>query len=411
MFKKISIFIINYIFIAGILEAYKFIDIKNFPITITVIFIVSAMFMAIGNITLKNSSENYILYILELFVLISFQFNESSQITSLLLFLFFFSFYFISYRKIEEETFNKIVNLYINIMVILSIYGVYQFWGRNFGIPYFDLYFEGSMVKGFNWSTEIILGNKFFWRSNAIFREPSFFSQYLALALMLVYNDFKYKHNKRSLIKGIILVLGFISSFSGTGGIIIISIMLINIIKSNKRIRSIMIIIISIFMSTYIINNFEMFNNIKTYFIDRFSEIINNTGSGGIRYVGTFEVMINSWQDHLLLGTGIGTAGEVAQQFNVGKTSIIGNTFVRVGVELGIIGMVLWLIFILIFVAKNYNKNDYYNIFLYFLLIQIINSEAFLDPLYWGLLYFLNFDFIPKKHIVIEESDEIHGKK
>lgn len=398
MSNTILNFIINNIFIISILQAYKFMDIKGFPITTIIISILLYGVLVLMNLKkfkIHISTEKIVLYVLIIYVLINFILNNNSQITSTMLFLFLSGFYFISYRTLTENKFNKIISVFINIMVVLSLYGIYQFFGRNFGVFYIDPYIPGKMVTGFNWTTEIIIGGEFFWRSNSIFIEPSVFSQYLGLTIMLVYNKIESKPSKHDFMKLGILILGFLSSFSGTGILVIIVISFFNIFNNKLKSKSIFIAIILGCLLFFITSSDGNLNYISEYFTQRFTELTSNAGSGGIRYIGTFELLFKSLKENLLIGSGMGTCSEIAIKLGNSKTNLVGNTIVRVGIELGLVGLILWMLFILIFILRNLNrtKNISYRIFLIYLGIQLMNSDMFLDPIYWSILYFLNFDF------------------
>lgn len=398
MSKLLFNLIINNIFIISIFKAYKFSEIQGFPITIIIISMLLALLcfiFTIKEINIKNSLDKILLYVLGIYTLFNYLINDNSKITSLLLFLFFMIFYFISYREVNENHFEKLVNRFIDIMTILSLFGIYQFLGRNFGFPYYEPYFEGYMVTGYNWTTEIVLGGKFFWRSNSIFIEPSVFSQYLGLTIMLICDNLMKKIDIQNIIKFIIAILGFISSFSGTGILVMIVIISFNLLLDKDRLKKSFITIGIILAGYIIITNIESFKFINQYFNQRFNELVNNSGSGGIRYVGTFGLLLKSLTNRPIRGYGIGASSDIANLLGDTKTSLVGNTIVRVGIELGILGMILYFMFLIILIVtklKKY-KNSYYKIFLIFSLVQVLNSDMFLDPMYWALLYFINIDF------------------
>lgn len=398
MSKLIFNFIINNIFIISIFQAYKIANIQGFPITPVIISILLSVVFMIFNIKKLNirvSIHHIILYLLMMYILINFLINSDSEITSMLLFFLFAIFYCISYRRIDKVYYEKIISTFINIMVLLALFGIYQFWGRNFGVPYIDPYIDGYMVQGYNWTTQILIGGKFYWRSNSIFIEASVFSQYLGLTIMLIYNKLVDKQCKIDLLKLTILIIAFITSFSGTGVLVIIAVIGFNLLLNKNRIRYFIITFIILIIGYTIVSNIEEFSQINNYFIQRFNELINDSGSGGIRYVGTFELLKESITNKPLIGYGMGTSENVANILGNSATNLVGNTIVRVGIELGIIGLVMYLLFLLTFIISRYkvtgNKN--YNTFLIFSLIQIMNSDMFLDPIYWALLYFINIDF------------------
>ena len=140
------------------------------------------------------------------------------------------------------------IELFSMIMNAMAIYGIYQFFGRIFSLPFCDLIIEGHMVPGFNWSNSIYSFGIIVERSNAIFREPSFFSQFLAMNILIYANkllkeDIKLKY----FLLAFLNLSAMILSFSGTGFIILFFglVIYLYVIQKNIMIRN-RIIILSI---------------------------------------------------------------------------------------------------------------------------------------------------------------------
>ena len=255
------------------------------------------------------------------------------------------------------------------------------------------------MIKGFNWTNPIWISGKKFIRVNSIYREPSFYSQFTALGVILLISKFikEKRVSLKELIYVIINLIGIILSFSGTGliilGIYIIYAFLFEIKNIEKKIKIIFILssvlIVLLILSLLIgVNNK---NDIMMYFLNRLSEVFNNSGSGGIRFVGAFETLKESLGSRTLIGYGIGSRQTFFNKYalDIHGTETIDSTIPRIGVELGIIGIILWLSFLCTFINRNIS-NIYYRCILLFIFIQMFNGDYFLQITNWIFIYFIN---------------------
>lgn len=75
------------------------------------------------------------------------------------------------------------------------------------------------MVKGYNWTNTTYVSGLNMYRSNAVFREPSFFGQMLAISLLLYVPGFLNKkvQFKDYLVPTILQAIALILAISGTG--------------------------------------------------------------------------------------------------------------------------------------------------------------------------------------------------
>ena len=131
--------------------------------------------------------------------------------------------------------------------------------------------------------------------------------------------------------------------------------------------------------------------------INRVYEVIEGRNSGGMRYVGPFKLLLLSLEQHPILGFGPGTREMVYKKLAKGIviTENIDSTIPRIGIEIGVIGIVLWLMFIFYLINKDSLNNKYYYAITIFILVQLFNGDQFLSSVYWPFLYFLNCKIIP----------------
>ncbi|MBC2397114.1 hypothetical protein [Clostridium tetanomorphum] len=386
--------IINYLIIFAIFDAYSYNINDTFGITLVLfsiglIFVTS--FVYLKNIGIIKNKLTLCVILCIMYLLVNFILN-GGKITSLLFLIFYLLFLMISYRKVKVNEFNKIVNVYIVVTTILSVYGIYQFFGRLNNWPLVDLYFENMMNKGFNWSNQTIIFNKLVWRSNAIYKEPSFFSQFTALTCYFCYLKFIYEKNNVFILILLINLLGLILSFAGTGVLILFSFFVFELLfryKSKFRTKILYFMIFIIFIG--ILSCFLDINKFIEYFISRTNEIFNNRSSGGIRFIGPFIALKESLKENFFIGNGIGSRIEFIEGLGLSISTISAqSTVARIGIDLGMIGIVFWFILIYFSVNKKNLWNKYYVGFIIFILVQMFNGEYFLSTSYWPFLYFIN---------------------
>ncbi|MGL4730499.1 MAG: hypothetical protein ACRCW0_02815, partial [Clostridium sp.] len=350
----------------------------------------------------NNNKRNFVSLIFIFYIMFNFLINyKYSELSSLILSIFFVGSIIFTYRTIDEEKFNKYIRIYISIVTVLSIYGIYQFIGRINGWAFSDLYIEGHMIQGFNWTNPIWLNGNVFYRVNSIYREPSFYSQFTALGIIFIFAQIKKdkKINSKNICFIIINLLGMCLSFSGTGFLILIPFFIyyffIEDASFSKITKNLIIMIFLFIILIIILHIVNADNTIIEYFISRISEVTNNTGSGGIRFISAFENMKTVLEAKPLFGYGIGSRDIIFNNFSM-NIKQVDSTLPRIGMELGVLGLVFWILFLMTYFDKNNMKNKFYKYIVFFLIIQLFNGDYFLQITNWIFLYFINCKIVTK---------------
>ncbi|AYD39333.1 hypothetical protein D4Z93_01750 [Clostridium fermenticellae] len=394
---KLKSDIINYLFIVAIFSAYSLFKISSFYVQIVFVCMIIIYFLSICFISFnREKMDTYIITLcFMIYLLLNWLTKSNATVTSLILVSFYFGLIFLTYRDIEENKFNKLIDIYIKVVSILAIYGIYQFFGRKYGLPFSDLRISQHMVGGFNWSNKINIANNTYYRSNAICLEPSFFSQYLAMNIgfLLVKFDNNLKDYKIIFLM-IINFIALVMSFSGSGVLLLITILLWYFIKniSIKHMLKYLLIgaltITIIIMICLILNKVYLINNIISYFLSRINEFHKSKMSGSVRFRESYLNMMGLISQYPVFGKGIGST------FN--WFEIRTSTIARVTSEIGILGIVLWILFLISLVNKNNIKNKYYNIILIFIFLGNILGENFATAFYWAFIYLVNCKIVFK---------------
>ncbi len=143
-------------------------------------------------------------------------YGVSISMNSLVQFLLLTSFLTLSFAKrMDELVFFRQVNSYF---VIIAVAGIIQFIAQFFGLSIFsfDGILPGWMLIEFGWNLQIPSGVAGTLKSNGFFLlEPSIFSQFMAIALIIEVLAFK------RMLYVTLFITGLFLSFSGTGWIIL----------------------------------------------------------------------------------------------------------------------------------------------------------------------------------------------
>lgn len=363
--EKISCnLVIVLLFGTTLLGAYKFATIGTYSVTVFTIF--GALIIVWGIVrferVIDSIKRNPYSLVMSLYVVLNFFITQSEELFSMLLVLFCFFVFICSYALVSQAEFQKIVRRYQCLLTVLAVYGILQIPGRMLGIPIFDLYFEGFMVPGYNWSNPTRFGDIQIDRSNAIFLEPSFYAQFMALnSLLYVGRLAKTKTGSKEAgrIWGLFTVnmCATLCAFSGTG-ILVFLLGLAGAIVFVKDIRKRLfeisgyIICALSLLGLFVIIQDALTNksSLIEYAARRIGEIfVLQTGntSGYVRFNEPIAILTTSLAEAPIFGQGIGKIAFFSQGASSLVTGYVSNGLVRVGVELGLVGILFFVAFML----------------------------------------------------------------
>ena len=411
--------IFTFLFFTLFLDAYSLLELGNrdvTPIYIGFFFLIGLSVLRTKDIVNGIRQNSYALLML-LYMPMNYLIKGKDGLSSLLIGMFCWFIYVISYRKCKQNTFDKTVHFFQLGMNVMAVYGIYQVLAYKLSLPLGNPWIEGLMVTGYNWGNDIDIAGITLRRANAVFREPSYFSQFLAMNILIYFscilaNTLNSKSRRHALnwilINGVALIL----SFSGTGLLMLFmglfAILFINkkqdTLKFIKKYLFIILIVIIIGLLLLIIPN-----PLKEYLIGRTSEFDATNAksiSGYIRmvlpYEASLEIISN---DSFLFGCGIGnssnylTSGMKSISFlmssEIGRAlaSAMQPIIPRTIAEEGMIGFSLLILFYLrVWKAKCQNKSNIYKALLVGTLIMSFMHGTWSSEVYWLFLAFLNVE-------------------
>ncbi len=325
------------------------------------------------------------------------------KITSALLSAFFLIAYLCSSRELDDKQIKGEISFFQFLVNISAAYAIYQIIGQLLNLPLTDPWIDGHMLVGYNWTakgtTTISVGSLNLHRAHALFIEPSICSQFLAINILI----YIYYWNKKSIKYLILNGLAMILTFSGTGIILLIGGMLYLFFLSKKRqVRNNMIKAV-VMGGCVLAFGLMVAPSVFAVLMKRVKELFSGAGnaslaatgwttsSGFVRFVGVWTVLGYSLIQHPIMGSGIGSASKFVNSLNFATRYTTDNGFVRVCVELGLIGLSFYLLLLI----NHYKKvNGEFLKFLVFIFVLMnFTNEMFQQNYYWALLYFFNIRF------------------
>lgn len=382
------------------LDAYCFITVGNRNITVFYLLIVCLFVFSLIDIgILVGGMKRNIFALLMIFYMpINFLLN-GGKATTLLISEILWIFYVISYRRSTYNTYRKTIKVYQWTMNIMAVYGLYQFVAHSIGLPFADIIIPGHMSEGYNWGNDIRIAGFIFRRSNAVFREPSFFSQFLSINILIyVQKLFDEPGKKNQKVYGWIMlnVLAMLVSFSGTGIIMLAGGFIALIFFDGRKvicnyIRKHMPVIM--LMTAGFVTMFLLPNPLRDYFFSRFGEFDSSNVesiSAYIRFVKPYKATVEILSSHLLLGLGLGNTYNYVTSTIGDLHNSLSIALPRAFAELGIIGGFLYVLFMIKAVNKRNWKFGPYRAILVGTYLMTFMHGTWSSEIYWLFLALLN---------------------
>lgn len=408
--------IFSFLFFALFLDAYSIVTIGNRGFTliyIGFIFLCFLTFIHPNEIFVGVKKNPYALLML-IYMPLNYLIFGNDGFFSLAIGMLCWFTYIVSYRTSTNKAFNRTLNFFQAVMNVMAVYGIYQVIAYKFNLPFSDPWIEGLMVKGYNWGNNISIAGISLRRANAVFREPSYFSQFLALNILIyfsnVLSDYGNAIYRKKAIQWIIVnCVAILLSFSGTGLLMLVigifCLLLVNrredTVRFIKRYMGlILLVILGIFLLLIIPNP------LMTYIVGRTSEFnASNVESisGYIRLVLPYQAAVEILNSgNYLFGCGIGNAEKYLKSGISLLSSFMGSdistTLVaamqpilpRTLAEEGLIGGVILVFFYIRMWKNGVNESSSYKAVLIGTFLMSFMHGTWSSEVYWLLLGFLN---------------------
>lgn len=329
----------------------------QFPIILFVVFVALFAFLLFNKITInRHALFMYLAYnTVILFSLATGKWMKSGSIYSLLYFsLLYLPFIFwVNHQCTREYVFGT----FQKYMFAASIIGITQFIASSYLAINLNDYFEyipsDYIQAGFKTYYEAKQGSGWIKSNGVFFLEPSFFSQFAALSLIIEYLFFK--RLKNYLIYSVALIV----SFSGTGILLLLVFAIINFHKL-LRLKNILLFTSVLGLLYYFLPSYV------NILLSRLDEFNSESASGFIRFVAPFVVLKEFLSGpSVLYGLGPGTVDRLNLPFEVAFSVIP-----KIYIEYGVIAGTIFMFFILtsVLVRQDFKKISIVVMFMYLFL-------------------------------------------
>lgn len=313
----------------------------NIPLIAVIILLITILGRIKGQIQIESKRLFLYLLTVSLAILVNIVSSQYSKDFSIFSLIYLIILYFpVIFVLKKPQKVDLILSYYQKSILIISIIGILQFITQLVGIPYHDwllIYFP-QFIDQFNTSIPLFRGSHLF-RSNGLFLlEPSFYSQYLAIAILIDLFYFKYYRRVP------LYILALLFSFSGTGIIVLVFGFIVNTPKISFRKLffpgSLLIIILLVFFTT----------GYGTILTNRLDEFSNKNSSAYNRFIAPFESFerwYNKDRAAFLFGGGSGSIDSFREEIKDDIPVMHPNFFIKSYYEYGLIGGSALLLFIM----------------------------------------------------------------
>lgn len=245
-------------------------------------------------------------------------------------------------RKPTIEGYEAGLALFLRLMKVASVVGLVQIGTQLVGVAYTDVFSvlpRAFVLQGYHTSYPVVYGSSIFKANGVVFLEPSFFSQFLALALVI------HIHLRRRGAGAYVLMAGIVASVSGTGIILAITgILALGVIERRRQVARMAGGALAVAFLVAI-------SPVGSIFTSRIDESASSTSSAQGRFSVPYSVSSSRLAADpvtLLTGRGPGAAERISKQLeeSAGVTAVF-PVIPKVALEYGLPALVIFLAFIL----------------------------------------------------------------
>jgi hypothetical protein len=247
---------------------------------------------------------------------------------------------YVVYMAGAERVMKTLFAIFLNVALFIALCGIGQYVLQFFVAPAYVFPLENFLpadllVSGFNMQAPIAYGSSIY-RANGIFmQEPSFFSQFLAIAVLVE------MLGPARLWRVALCVVAIMASHSGTG-LIVLAVCLPILIVARRRWNLVIIAVITLLLLILAAPYLHL-----DHLIARVGEFGSERSSAYERFVGGFRIFEDSVAAdpvRLLFGYGAGSYRDLVHGLNHPAAEM---ALFKIVVEYGLVGTLLYFGFVL----------------------------------------------------------------
>ena len=268
-------------------------------------------------------------------------FGKTFSLPSLCLLLAIFFPYVLRLKsaEVQADRAMKVQTSFGNLGFALALLGIIQYGaqyalGPELAFPVEHLVPAGFLIEHFNYLNALSYGSPIFKANGVFFLEPSFFSQFVALTLLIELSG------RNQIHRLVILLAGMACAFSGTG-LLVLGAGLAALTLAHRRWDVVALVSIVCLLVIFFGDAFGL-----TLFLERSSEFTNTNSSGFERFVAWIYMFQDQfWNGTSTVWTGNG-AGSFATQAAVARYSVWESSFAKILFEFGLPGLAFYFAFL-----------------------------------------------------------------
>ncbi|MGG0554894.1 hypothetical protein ABEY55_20175 [Priestia aryabhattai] len=296
--------------------------------------------VAIAAFIIMLFSKKFSVYTVRLFLFtlfwtfaLSFLLFQKAYSATSILFLLMLYLPFLFKFELEDELKIKYLKRFQNIVLFTAFFGIFQFASQAAGMTFTDplSVLPSNLIQlGYNTTYPITYGSPISKPNGGFYLEPSLFSQFLAVSIIIEILFFK------RWTRIFILFVAIVTSFSGTG-LTIIVILGIPLLFKLKPKQALAVIIAGALVAIVFFNS--EYGSVTS---GRADEYNSQNSSFSIRFINPFKTIFLDDQKDVLIGHGPGQTERTQFPFEANFTAIP-----KLWYEYGFFPMIIFMLFLM----------------------------------------------------------------
>jgi hypothetical protein len=241
---------------------------------------------------------------------------------------------------LEADEVRSLLDSYVRIMSVLAVIGIVHAGVQYLGIPYDDWFArvvpEPFIIQGYNTGDPIVWDSPIYRTNGVVFLEPSFFSYFLGIAVVVAL----YRGHSVWIVS--LLMVAIVPTLAGNG-LVVVAAGIVALALGRHR-RNLLVLVVPAGAAVLL----ALATPLAAHFMNRVTEVSNPDSSSSMRLVQPYEMLWPAWLDDpvsLLLGNGAGSATDIVAASSV--PGVLAPVLPKVFFEYGVIGAMAFLVFVL----------------------------------------------------------------
>ena len=250
-------------------------------------------------------------------------------------------------RRPCDELYRKTVSFFVNLMTVAAVLGMVQMGVQLLGWVYrdpLDAIPSSFVLQGYNTSYPVVYGSSIFKANGFVFLEPSFYSQFLALALI------GHLYLRRRPVAIWLFLAALVASVSGTGVVLAgTGVLVLALARGSRQIGPLLLLgVMAVLVAL---------SPVGSLFTSRIAEFSTDKTSADSRFIAPYRLAsatLSSDPATLLAGTGPGGAERLSRQVKerTGVTAVF-PVVPKLAVEYGVPATAVFLLFVFVAVLRR----------------------------------------------------------